>query len=189
MLYFRLFQKAQKNKELMQNEIQERHSFTKEITTLKNLFQRTTISFQNMELQDCPEKAEQLEVSKEWTSECGWYRSEILDPKLLKVIPWLVSREPRKGEYAHRLCGMVWADPQETHRGPTGDLQETHRRSTGYPQEIHRRPTWLEQREQSWDQVGNRPVWTKQPLFNYISSVYDEQGLWLLLYSMLNCSL
>lgn len=65
MLYFRLLQKAQKNKELMQNEIQERHSFTKEITTLKNLFQQTTISFQNMELQDCPEKAEQLEVSEE----------------------------------------------------------------------------------------------------------------------------
>ncbi|XP_070325555.1 nesprin-2 isoform X5 [Odocoileus virginianus] len=58
----KLFQKAQKNKELMQNEIQERHSFTKEITTLKNLFQQTTTSFQNMELQDCPEKAEQLEV-------------------------------------------------------------------------------------------------------------------------------
>ncbi|KAI4540669.1 hypothetical protein MG293_009710 [Ovis ammon polii] len=57
----KLFQKARKNKELMQNEIQERHSFTKEITTLKNLFQQTTISFQNMELQDCPEKAEQLE--------------------------------------------------------------------------------------------------------------------------------
>lgn len=66
MLYFRLFQKTQKNKELMQSEIQERHSFTKEITTLKNLFQQTTISFQNMELQDCPEKAEQLEVSEEW---------------------------------------------------------------------------------------------------------------------------
>ena len=65
MLYFRLLQKAQKNKELMQNEIQERHSFTKEITTLKNLFQQTTISFQNMELQNCPEKAEQLEVSEE----------------------------------------------------------------------------------------------------------------------------
>ena len=49
----------------MQNEIQERHSFTKEITTLKNLFQQTTASFQSMELQDCPEKAEQLEVSEE----------------------------------------------------------------------------------------------------------------------------
>ncbi|KAF4017561.1 hypothetical protein G4228_009109, partial [Cervus hanglu yarkandensis] len=57
----KLFQKAQKNKELMENEIQERHSFTKEITALKNLFQQTTTSFQNMELQDCPEKAEQLE--------------------------------------------------------------------------------------------------------------------------------
>ncbi|XP_057586422.1 nesprin-2 [Hippopotamus amphibius kiboko] len=57
----KLFQKAQKNKELMQNEIQERHAFTKEIITLKNLFQQTTTSFQNMELQDHPEKAEQLE--------------------------------------------------------------------------------------------------------------------------------
>ncbi|XP_036094192.1 nesprin-2 isoform X6 [Rousettus aegyptiacus] len=56
-----LFQKAQKSKELIQNEIQERHSFTKEIITLKNLFQQTTASFQNMELQDHPEKAEQFE--------------------------------------------------------------------------------------------------------------------------------
>lgn len=65
MLYFRLFQKAQKNKELIQNEIQERHAFTKEIITLKNSFQQTTTFFQNMELQDHPEKAEQLEVSEE----------------------------------------------------------------------------------------------------------------------------
>ncbi|KAB1277565.1 Nesprin-2 [Camelus dromedarius] len=57
----KLFQKAQKNKELIQNEIQERRSFTKEIITLKNLLQQTTASFQNMELQDLPEKAEQLE--------------------------------------------------------------------------------------------------------------------------------
>ncbi|KAJ8788309.1 hypothetical protein J1605_000365 [Eschrichtius robustus] len=57
----KLFQKAQKNKELMQNEIQERHAFTKEIITLKNSFQQTTTFFQNMELQDHPEKAEQLE--------------------------------------------------------------------------------------------------------------------------------
>uniref|UniRef100_A0A671DRX2 Nesprin-2 n=2 Tax=Rhinolophus ferrumequinum TaxID=59479 RepID=A0A671DRX2_RHIFE len=57
----KLFQKAQKNKELMQNEIQERHSFTKEIITLKNLFQQTTASFQNMELQDHLQKAEQFE--------------------------------------------------------------------------------------------------------------------------------
>ncbi|XP_022426107.2 nesprin-2 isoform X3 [Delphinapterus leucas] len=57
----KLFQKAQKNKELIQNEIQERHAFTKEIITLKNSFQQTTTFFQNMELQDHPEKAEQLE--------------------------------------------------------------------------------------------------------------------------------
>ncbi|KAM5245078.1 nesprin-2 isoform 4-T7 [Hipposideros larvatus] len=57
----KLFQKAQKNKELMQAEIQERHSFTKEITALKTLFQQTTASFQNMELQDHLEKAEQFE--------------------------------------------------------------------------------------------------------------------------------
>lgn len=64
MMYFRLFLKAQKNKELIQNEIQERHSFTKEIISLKNLFQQTTTSFQNMELQDHPEKAGQFEVSE-----------------------------------------------------------------------------------------------------------------------------
>ncbi|XP_077909922.1 nesprin-2 isoform X1 [Halichoerus grypus] len=57
----KLFQKAQENKELLENEIQERHSFTKEIITLKNLFQQTATSFQNMELQDHPEKAEQFE--------------------------------------------------------------------------------------------------------------------------------
>uniref|UniRef100_A0A8C5V010 Nesprin-2 n=1 Tax=Microcebus murinus TaxID=30608 RepID=A0A8C5V010_MICMU len=57
----KLFQKAQKNKELIQTEIQERHSFTKEIIALKNLFQQTTTSFQNMALQDYPEKAEEFE--------------------------------------------------------------------------------------------------------------------------------
>ncbi|KAM5338266.1 nesprin-2 isoform 2-T2 [Glossophaga mutica] len=57
----KLFQKAQKNKELMLNEIQERRSFTKEIIALKNLFQQITTSFQNMELQDSLEKAEQFE--------------------------------------------------------------------------------------------------------------------------------
>uniref|UniRef100_A0A2K5EX71 Spectrin repeat containing nuclear envelope protein 2 n=1 Tax=Aotus nancymaae TaxID=37293 RepID=A0A2K5EX71_AOTNA len=56
-----LLQKAQKNKALVQTEIQERHSFTKEIIALKNLFQHTTTSFQNMAFQDHPEKAEQLE--------------------------------------------------------------------------------------------------------------------------------
>ncbi|XP_045666543.1 nesprin-2 isoform X3 [Ursus americanus] len=57
----KLFQKAQENKELMESEIQERHSFTKEIITLKNLFRQTATSFQNMDLQDHPEKAEQFE--------------------------------------------------------------------------------------------------------------------------------
>lgn len=64
-LYFRLFQKAQKIKELMQNEIQERRSFMKELITLKNFFLQTATSFQNMELQGHPEKAEQLEVREE----------------------------------------------------------------------------------------------------------------------------
>ncbi|XP_025298589.1 nesprin-2 isoform X2 [Canis lupus dingo] len=57
----KLFQKAQENKELMENEIQERHSFTKEMISLKNLFQQTAASFQNMELQDHPERADQFE--------------------------------------------------------------------------------------------------------------------------------
>ncbi|XP_008564479.1 PREDICTED: nesprin-2 [Galeopterus variegatus] len=56
----KLFQKAQKNKELIQTEIQERRSFTKEIIALKNLFQQSTTSFQNMIVQDHPEKAEHL---------------------------------------------------------------------------------------------------------------------------------
>ncbi|KAG8511744.1 Nesprin-2, partial [Galemys pyrenaicus] len=58
----KLFQKAQKNKELIQNEIQERQSFIKEIITLKNLFQQTTTSLQNMDSQDHPEKSEQFEA-------------------------------------------------------------------------------------------------------------------------------
>ncbi|XP_076978529.1 nesprin-2 isoform X1 [Tamandua tetradactyla] len=57
----KLFHKAQKNKELIQTEIQERHSLIKEIIALKNLFQQTTTSFQNLALQDHPEKAEQFE--------------------------------------------------------------------------------------------------------------------------------
>lgn len=65
MLCFRLLQKVKKNKEMMQKEIQERHSFTKEIISLKNLFQQTTTSFQNMALQEDPEKAEEFEVSEE----------------------------------------------------------------------------------------------------------------------------
>uniref|UniRef100_A0A8C9AHQ9 Spectrin repeat containing nuclear envelope protein 2 n=1 Tax=Prolemur simus TaxID=1328070 RepID=A0A8C9AHQ9_PROSS len=57
----KLFQKVQKHKELIEAEIQERHSFSKEIIALKNLFQQTTTSFQNMALQDYPEKAEEFE--------------------------------------------------------------------------------------------------------------------------------
>uniref|UniRef100_A0A2I3GWZ8 Spectrin repeat containing nuclear envelope protein 2 n=1 Tax=Nomascus leucogenys TaxID=61853 RepID=A0A2I3GWZ8_NOMLE len=57
----KLLQKVQKNKELVQTEIQDRHSFTKEIIALKNLFQQTTTSFQNMAFQDHPEKSEQFE--------------------------------------------------------------------------------------------------------------------------------
>lgn len=63
-LYFRLFQKAQNNKELIQNEIQERHSFTKEIIALKKSFQQTAASLQNLELQEHPEKSEEFEVSE-----------------------------------------------------------------------------------------------------------------------------
>ncbi|XP_058423073.1 nesprin-2 isoform X4 [Diceros bicornis minor] len=57
----KLFQKAQRNKELMQNEIEERHAFAKEIVSLKNLFRQTTTSFQNIAIQDHPGKAEQFE--------------------------------------------------------------------------------------------------------------------------------
>uniref|UniRef100_A0A2I2ZCA7 Spectrin repeat containing nuclear envelope protein 2 n=1 Tax=Gorilla gorilla gorilla TaxID=9595 RepID=A0A2I2ZCA7_GORGO len=57
----KLLQKVQKNKEVVQTEIQERHSFTKEIIALKNFFQQTTTSFQNMAFQDHPEKSEQFE--------------------------------------------------------------------------------------------------------------------------------
>ncbi|XP_006891859.1 PREDICTED: nesprin-2 [Elephantulus edwardii] len=56
----RLFEKAQKSKELVQNEIQERHSYRKELIALKILFQRTLTSLQTMELQDHPEKTEQF---------------------------------------------------------------------------------------------------------------------------------
>lgn len=122
---------------MLQNEIQERHSLRKEITTLKNLFQQTTISFQNMELQDCPEKAEQLEVRRndsEWadTGLKSWI--QLLE---LKVIRWLVSREPRKGKHVQRPYGVVW--------------------------QTHRRSTWLEHREQIGTRVGNRPVWNHNP--------------------------
>ncbi|XP_055989127.1 nesprin-2 isoform X2 [Sorex fumeus] len=57
----RLLQKAQNNKELIENEVQERHSFTKGIITLKKLFQQTATSLQNLQLQDHPEKKDQLE--------------------------------------------------------------------------------------------------------------------------------
>lgn len=63
----------------MLNEIQERHSFTKEIIALKNLFQQTTTSFQNMELQDGLDKAEQFEVSQKWTYEGVWCRLAVLN--------------------------------------------------------------------------------------------------------------
>ncbi|XP_006142459.1 nesprin-2 isoform X5 [Tupaia chinensis] len=57
----KLLQKTQTNKELVQTEMQERHSFIKEITASKNLFQQSTTSFQNMSLQDHPEKTGQFE--------------------------------------------------------------------------------------------------------------------------------
>ncbi|KAM6202620.1 nesprin-2 [Rhynchocyon petersi] len=56
----KLFQKAQRNKELVQTEIQERHSFKKEMMALKSLLQHTMTSVQTVESQDHPEKTEQL---------------------------------------------------------------------------------------------------------------------------------
>ncbi|XP_058511514.1 nesprin-2 isoform X4 [Ochotona princeps] len=56
-----LFQKAQKSQELVQTEIQDRHSFTKEIIALKRLFQQTAASFQNLSAQEHPEEAGRLE--------------------------------------------------------------------------------------------------------------------------------
>ncbi|XP_010601296.1 nesprin-2 isoform X1 [Fukomys damarensis] len=57
----RLLQKAQKSKDLIQTEIQDRLSLTKEIIALKNLFQQSTTSFQNMAPEGHPERAEQFE--------------------------------------------------------------------------------------------------------------------------------
>ncbi|XP_042637078.1 nesprin-2 [Orycteropus afer afer] len=57
----KLSQKAEKNKELVQIEIQERQAFKKEIMALKNVFQQTMTSFHTLELQDHPEKTEQFE--------------------------------------------------------------------------------------------------------------------------------
>ncbi|KAM6171021.1 nesprin-2 [Erethizon dorsatum] len=57
----KLLQKAQNNKELIQTEIQERLSFTKEIIALKNLFQQSITAFQNVASEGHPERAEQLE--------------------------------------------------------------------------------------------------------------------------------
>ncbi|XP_021103430.1 nesprin-2 isoform X2 [Heterocephalus glaber] len=57
----RLLQKAQSSKDLIQTEIQERLSFTKEIIALKNSFQKSTTSFQNMAPEGHPERAEQFE--------------------------------------------------------------------------------------------------------------------------------
>ncbi|KAM5175710.1 nesprin-2 isoform 1-T2 [Callospermophilus lateralis] len=57
----RLLQKAQKNKESLQTELQGRHSFTKEIIALKNVFQQASTSFQNMASEGHPERAKELE--------------------------------------------------------------------------------------------------------------------------------
>ncbi|XP_005399199.1 PREDICTED: nesprin-2 isoform X3 [Chinchilla lanigera] len=57
----KLLQKAQNSEELIQTEIQERLAFAKEIIALKNLFQQSTASFQNMGSEGVPERAEQLE--------------------------------------------------------------------------------------------------------------------------------
>ncbi|XP_017658049.1 nesprin-2 isoform X3 [Nannospalax galili] len=57
----RLLQTVQKNKELIETEIQERRSVTKEIADVKHLFQQISTSFQNMALEGHPERAEQFE--------------------------------------------------------------------------------------------------------------------------------
>lgn len=64
MLYSRLLQAAQKNKDLVQTEIQARHSFEKELTDVKHSFEQISTSFQDLALEGHPERAEQLEVSK-----------------------------------------------------------------------------------------------------------------------------
>uniref|UniRef100_A0A6I8NCE0 Nesprin-2 n=1 Tax=Ornithorhynchus anatinus TaxID=9258 RepID=A0A6I8NCE0_ORNAN len=57
----KLYQKVQKNKELVQTEVRERDSISKEIIALKNLFQNTVNSFHEMEMQDQTEEAQQFE--------------------------------------------------------------------------------------------------------------------------------
>ncbi|XP_059135375.1 nesprin-2 isoform X3 [Peromyscus eremicus] len=57
----RLLQAAQKNKDLVQTEIQARHSFEKELTDVKHSFEQISTSFQDLALEGHPERAEQLE--------------------------------------------------------------------------------------------------------------------------------
>ncbi|XP_076778100.1 nesprin-2 isoform X4 [Arvicanthis niloticus] len=57
----RLLQTAQKNKDLVQTEIQTRHSFIKEIKDVKHLFEQVSTSFPNLALEGHPERAEQFE--------------------------------------------------------------------------------------------------------------------------------
>lgn len=72
MLYSRLLQATQKNKDSVQTEIQARHSFMKEISDAKCSFEQIATSFQNLAPEDYPERAEELEVSKERISGSGW---------------------------------------------------------------------------------------------------------------------
>ncbi|KAK1339279.1 hypothetical protein QTO34_019960 [Cnephaeus nilssonii] len=111
MLYFRLFQKAQKNEELVQNEIQERHSFTKELITLKNLFQQTTSSLQNMGLQDHPERAEQFEISNEvLKSSPSYAMSRKIDEinKGLHKVEKMLQQKSKSIEKAQEIQKKMW---------------------------------------------------------------------------------
>ncbi|KAM5273601.1 nesprin-2 [Ctenodactylus gundi] len=57
----KILHKARNSKELLQTEIQERNSFTREIIALKNLFHQTTATFQNMALEGHSERAKQCQ--------------------------------------------------------------------------------------------------------------------------------
>ncbi|XP_040598842.1 nesprin-2 isoform X2 [Mesocricetus auratus] len=57
----RLLQATQKNKDVVQTEIQARHSLIKELTDAKHLFEQISTSFQILAQEGQPERAEQLE--------------------------------------------------------------------------------------------------------------------------------
>ncbi|XP_006756776.1 PREDICTED: nesprin-2 [Myotis davidii] len=107
-----LFQKAQKNKELVQNEIQERHSFTKELMTLKNLFQQTTSSLQNMELQDHPERTGQFEELQS-TSKKGALAFENIMEKLRIKYSEMYTIVPAEVDTQVEECRKALEDLEE----------------------------------------------------------------------------